>query len=254
MEPQKSWYLKCSKEDVAKQVVLVGDPARVQLFAQQMDDAQIVAQAREFTTMTGTYNGIRMSVVSVGIGAPSVAIVLEELWELGVRVIIRAGTAIALNVPPGHFILASGAVRHEGVSSTYLPLEFPAICDADLLFAFRETMKAESVPHATGLVATSDGFYTHLFEHVVPGRKSLPRQETLIEQFTSCGVLGTDMESSAVYVVGRFLGLKTLSVLVTTVDGKTSTMLKSNIRREKEKQLARLVLKGLHHAVSERIL
>lgn len=252
MASKTSWYLKCSTEEIAEQVILVGDPARVQMFADQMTGAKVVAQDREFTTLTGEYEGVAMSVISTGIGAPSAAIVLEELWELGVKTVVRAGTAIALNVPVGTFILANGAIRNEGTSPTYLPIEYPAVCDPDLLYAYRETMKHDNAPHATGLLATSDGFYTHLFEHLVPGCKPETRPQTLLKQFAECGVLGADMETSAVYIVGHYLGLKALSVLVATVDGRTSSMLEITIRKEKEKQLVTLVLKGLCSFVRKR--
>ena len=246
MGKEKSWYLKCAPQDMAELVVLVGDPARVQMFAAQMQEAAILAQDREFTTLTGTFQGTRISVVSVGIGAPSAAIVLEELWELGVKVVVRAGTALALNVPTGHYILASGAIRYEGVSPTYLPLEFPAVADAGLLSSFEYTLKEAQAPFATGILATSDGFYTHLFEHHVPEREPLKRPQTRLAELSAWGALGADMETSAIYVIGHYLGLKTLSLLVSTVDGRTSTMLEADIRGEKEKQLANLALNGLH--------
>jgi uridine phosphorylase len=247
LSSNKSWYLKCKAENIADKVVLVGDPARVQLFASQMDDSEVVAQEREFTTLTGIYKKTPLSVISIGIGAPSAAIVMEELWELGVKVVVRAGTAIALNVPVGTFILANGGIRYEGTSPTYLPIEYPAVCDPELLFAYREMMSKENAHHATGLLATSDGFYTHLFEHTLSRRMQSERPSTLLKQFTQHGVLGADMETSAVYTVGYYLGLKVLSVLIATVDGKNNTMLETSLRKEKEKELASLVLKGLDH-------
>jgi len=235
---------------MAEAVVLVGDPARMQMFADHMSAAQIVAQDREFTSMTGEYKGVRVSVVSVGIGAPSVAIVMEELWELGARVVVRAGTALALNVPAGHFILANGAIRHEGVSTTYLPLEYPAVCDPNLLYSFQDTLKNEKASYAIGILATSDGFYTHLFEHTLPGRVPQRRPATLLKGLIQNGVLGADMETSAVYVVGHYLGLKTISLLITTVDGRSSQMIDPSQRSAKEKQLVHLVLQGVHDYVS----
>lgn len=246
MSSGTSWYLKVRAEDIAEHAILVGDPTRVQVFADQMTDVSIKAQEREFTTLTGNYDGVEVSVVSVGIGAPSAAIVMEELWELGVKVVIRAGTAIALNTSMGSFILANGAIRHEGVSPTYLPVEFPAVCDAELLRAFQDTMREAAAPHKVGIVGTSDGFYTHLFDHNTPGRTSTKRPETLIQRFTEYGILGADMETSAVYTVGHFLGLKALSVLAATVDGKTRTMMQGQSRADFEALLATLVLKGLH--------
>jgi len=250
----KSWYLKCRAEDVAPSAILVGDPARVKMFADAMTDAEIICQEREFTTLTGTYKGVPVSVISVGIGAPSAAIVLEELWELGVKAVVRAGTALAINVRAGDFILANSAIRSEGTSPTYLPIEYPAVADFDLLCAYRRALKDAQAPFAVGMLATSDGFYTEIFQHTVSGKPPLQRPETRLDEFRSFGVLGADMETAAVYVAGHYLGLKTLSLLVTTVDADTSKMLESSLRRQKEIELVQLVLQGLHlyvtHAAS----
>lgn len=246
MTGKKTWYLKCSPEDCAPSVVLIGDPARVHLFAAELDGARVIAQEREFTTLTGTYQELPVSVVSIGIGAPAAAIAMEELWELGTRVVVRAGTAMALNVPMGNFVLAQGAARFEGVSTTYLPLEFPALADADLFFTFRQVLDEAHVPYHAGLVATSDGFYTQLFHHVLPERKPRRDDATLIEHLIEHGVLGADMETSAIYTIGQLLGMKCVSLCVATVDGRTQAMMEPSLRIKKEEQLVRLVLKGLH--------
>ena len=242
----RSWYLKCGVEDVAPLVIMVGDPARVNMFAEEMTEAHIICQEREFTTLTGNYRGVRVSVISVGIGAPAAAIVLEELWELGVEVVVRAGTALSLNAEIGDFILVNSAIRSEGTSSTYLPIEYPAVADFDLLCAYRETLEKADKPFAVGMLATSDGFYTEIFAHKIPGRTPLERPETRLAEFKAAGALGADMETSAIYIVGEYLGLKMLSCLLSTVDGSTSTMLEKRLRREKEKELVRLVLEGMY--------
>lgn len=243
---RRTWYLKCSPEDCASSVVLVGDPARVHLFASELTGARVIAQEREFTTLTGTYQGLPVSVVSIGIGAPAAAIAMEELWELGARIVVRAGTVMALNAAVGDFVLAQGAARFEGVSTTYMPLEFPALADAGLLFTFRQVLDRAHAPYCAGLVATSDGFYTQLFQHALPERKPHRDDATLIEHLIEHGVLGADMETSAIYTIGQFLGMKCVSLCAATVDGRTQRMMEPSLRTEKEKQLVRLVLKGLH--------
>jgi len=245
MGNRRTWYLKCNPGDCASSVVLVGDPARVRLFAMELSDARVMAQEREFTTLTGTYQGLPVSVVSIGIGAPVAAIAMEELWELGTRVVVRAGTVMALNVALGDFVLAQGAARFEGISTAYLPLEFPALADADLFFAFRQVLDEAQVRYHAGLVATSDGFYIQLFHHALPNRKPRRADATLIERLIEQGVLGADMETSAIYTIGQFLGIKCVSLCVATVDGRTQTIMEPALRAEKEKQLVRLALKGL---------
>lgn len=245
MAAEKSWYLKASPEDCAPSVVLVGDPARVQLFAEEMEAARIVAQEREFMTLSGKYKGLPVSVISVGIGAPAAIIVLEEIWELGARAVIRAGTGMGIDIPLGDYILPHGAVRYEGVSRSYLPLEFPAIADPDLFCAQRDVLKQEEVSYTTGLVATSDGFYTDMFHHGVPGLKPEREDLTFIDSIAELGVIGTDMETSALYTVASLLGIKAVSLLLATVNGRTQEMLEAPIRAKRERQLVKLVLNGL---------
>lgn len=245
MEGRKSWYLRCSPGECAPYVVLVGDPARLRLFGAELSEAWIVAQEREFTTLTGTYQGLPVSVVSTGIGAPAAAIVMEELWELGARVVVRAGTAMALNVALGDLILAQGAARFDGVSATYLPVEFPALADADLFFAFREVLDKAETRYRAGLIATSDGFYTQLFHHGLPEREPRRDNTLLLEQLLRHGVLGADMETSAIYTIGWLLRMRCVSLCVATVDGRTQVVLEPALRSEREKQLVKLVLDGL---------
>lgn len=245
MENIRSWYLKCSPENLAPSVVLVGDPARVDTFRKYLSNARVVAQEREFKTMTGQYKSLPVSVVSTGIGAPSAAIVLEELWELGARNVVRAGTGMAMNLPLGSFLLAQGAVRMDGVSLTYLPVEFPAISDIDLFNSFRQTLIINNQPYKSGLVATSDGFYTHFFHHPYPGREPERINKTLINEMAKLGVIGVDMETSAIYAIGYYLKLKCISILLATVDGFSQSALESSSRREREEDLARIVLEGL---------
>ncbi|MFO8035178.1 MAG: nucleoside phosphorylase [Anaerolineales bacterium] len=245
MSADKTRYLKIGSDLSSRSVVLVGDPARVKLFAEEMEKAKIVSQEREFTTLFGEYNNVPVAVISVGIGAPSAAIVMEEVWELGGKVVIRAGTGMSINTSLGTYLLPEGAVRYDGVSRTYLPLEFPALADLDLILSFKNTLTQEGVNFRTGLLATSDGFYTDMVHHAVESQNPVRKNRRWIDHLSKLNVIGADMETSAIYTVAKYLDIKTLSLLVTTVDGKTRDSLKESIRSEKEKKLARLVLKSL---------
>ena len=114
-----------------------GDPGRCALIAQYFDQAEKVAQNREFVTYTGTLCGEKVSVTSTGIGGPSAAIAMEELAELGVDTFIRIGTCGGINqkVKSGDCVIATGAVRMEGTSREYAPIEYPACADFEVLTA-----------------------------------------------------------------------------------------------------------------------
>lgn len=245
MKPKTSWYLKLSAEDCAPRVILVGDPARQVLFAEQMTQVREVANEREFRTITGEYRSQSISVITVGIGAPAAVLVLEELWELGARIVVRAGTGMSLGVPLGNFILVQAAIRHEGVSTAYLPLNFPAVPDMDLFHSFLHTLKEEQVPFSAGIILTSDSFYTDLLSHSIEDRRPHRPQQTLLHQYTAAGVISADMETSALYIAAQYLGLRCLTLLVTTVDGIQRRMLEPNARHIKERELARLALEGI---------
>jgi uridine phosphorylase len=245
VKSKTSWYLKLSAEDCAPRVILVGDPARQALFAEQMTGVREAANEREFRTITGEYKGQRVSVITVGIGAPAAVLVLEELWELGVRVVVRAGTGMSLGIPLGNFILVQAAARHEGVSAAYLPLNFPAVPDIDLFHSFFHTLKDEKAPLSAGVILTSDSFYTDLFSHAIEGRLPSRPHQTLLQQYAAAGVISADMETSALYVAAKHLGLRCVTLLVATVDGIQQRMLDGGERQSKERELARLALEGI---------
>jgi uridine phosphorylase len=245
VKSKTSWYLKLSAEDCAPRVILVGDPARQALFAEQMANVREVANEREFRTITGEYKGQSVSVITVGIGAPAAVLVLEELWELGVQVVVRAGTGMSLGIPLGNFVLVQAAARHEGVSAAYLPLNFPAVPDMDLFHSFFHTLKEEKAPLSAGVILTSDSFYTDLLSHSLPDRQPPRSQQTLLQQYAAVGVISADMETSALYVAAKYLGLRCVTLLVATVDGAQSRMLDDGERQSKERELARLALEGI---------
>jgi uridine phosphorylase len=253
MKHEKSWYLKVKASECAPYVILVGDPARQQLFVDQMENIKEVAFEREFKTITGYYQGTQISVVTVGIGAPSAVLVLEELWELGVKVVVRAGTGLSLGISLGDFILVQAATRNEGTSVSYLPLTFPAVPDIDLFTSFFKTLKDENAPFSSGVIMTSDGFYSELFQHQIEGKQPARPNKILLDNYMQYGIVSADMETSALYIAGQYLDIKCLTLLVTTVDGIEQKRLAVARRLEKEKELARLALLCMHQFDVERM-
>ena len=128
-------HIKCTRGDVARTVLLPGDPARAELIASHFDEARQVASNREFTTFSGKTGGVPVSVTSTGIGGPSTVIAVEELVRCGADTFIRVGTGGALQpeILPGSFIVATAAIRDEGTSRAYLPVEFPAAANVEIV-------------------------------------------------------------------------------------------------------------------------
>lgn len=150
--------------DLARRVLVVGDPERARkVAAELLDDARQVGQNREYLTFTGTYRGTEVSVMSHGVGAAGAAVAFEELCRGGAQRIIRSGTAGGMQpgVRDGAVVVATGAVRRDGLSVQLVPPEFPAVADAELVLALWEAAGRTGLERHRGVVLTSDAFYPH---------------------------------------------------------------------------------------------
>ncbi|WP_313526134.1 nucleoside phosphorylase [Anaerotignum sp.] len=196
-----------------KYALLPGDPARLDRISPFLENVQELKFNREYRSLIGTYKGVNVLAISTGIGGASAGIAVEELHNIGVEAMIRIGSCGSLQpkVKMGDIILVSGAVRDDGASKTYVDSIFPAVPDANLLFACMETAKEKSIPYHTGVARSHDSFYTD--------------EEDAIDAFWSKkGVLGCDMETAALFTIGHLRGVKTASILnnVVEYEGDTS--------------------------------
>jgi uridine phosphorylase len=239
------WYLKCSSDDLAPNAIIVGDPARIAILRAFLDDVREVGHHREYRVVTGTYRDVPVSVVATGIGAPAMAIAVEELVAMGVVRIARIGTMMTVDAELGQLILAQASFRNEGTSATYAPPAVPAVADAGLYAAFREVLAGQEEPWTEGLVATFDGFYSQMAPP--PGRSPL-HPDLDPERLRAWGVRGLDMETSALYVLARYLKVAAISLCAATVDAWEQRSLEDGPRGALEERLARTALACLHHA------
>ena len=206
-------HIRCDEGDIGEFVLLPGDPGRASLIAEQLDGARLVATSREFTTYTGSLSGARVSVTSTGIGGPSAAIALEELVQLGARTLIRVGSCGAMQpgVHVGDLIIATGAVRDEGTSRQYAPLEFPAVASTDVVQALHDAATARGFVDHVGVVHTTDSYYAQHEPERMPIASSLVGRH---EMYQRLGVLCSEMETATVLVVGgAVLGARVGAVL-----------------------------------------
>lgn len=201
------YHLRTKKGDVGRYVILPGDPKRVPLIASFLDDAVLVADNREYVTYTGYLDGVKVSVTSTGIGGPSASICMEELYKCGADTFIRMGTCggIALPVMGGDVVIATGAVRAEGTSKEYAPIEFPACADFDIVMALREAAKKLGLKSHTGIVQCKDSFYGQHDPSIMPVSYEL---ENKWEAWKRLGVLASEMESAALFTVASYLGVR----------------------------------------------
>ncbi len=217
---EKQYHIQLGKGDVGRYVLLPGDPGRVGVIAKYLDKAEKVAQNREYTTYTGEVDGIKVSVTSTGIGCPSAAIAVEELARIGADTFIRVGTAGGLqaNVGVGDLVISTATVREDGTSLQYVPLSYPAVADFQLTMALWEAAQKLGYRTHLGISQTKDAFYT---EEDDP---RLPRYDEIRARWKTwekARVLASSMESSAIFVVSSFRGLRAAEILA--VIGSTIT-------------------------------
>ncbi|MDR1736798.1 MAG: uridine phosphorylase [Oscillospiraceae bacterium] len=203
----RQYHIALDASQGAKYVILPGDPGRCAVIAEHLESPRFVAENREFTTYAGTLGGQRVLVTSTGIGGPSAAIALEELAALGADTFIRVGTCggIDLKVCGGDIVLASGAVRFEGTSREYAPIEYPAVPDFEVLRALALAAEELSENHHIGVVQSKDSFYG---QHS-PAR--MPVAEELLYKWAAwkrLGVLASEMESAALFTAAAALGVR----------------------------------------------
>ncbi len=233
----EAWYLRCTPEDVGQHAVLVGDRGRVLLAAEMLDDAVILNEDRGLTTATGFYRGVKITVCAFGMGAPIAAIVMHELSDLGVTQFVRLGTALTIgDTEMGELVLAHGAVRYESTSATYLPLEYPAVPNYPLTQALAEAAATSSSPTRSGLYASFDGFYTQMFD----ANESSTSARDRLAELAKNGVVAADMETSALLVAARALGVSAASLCLASVDGATRKRMAQAPRLVAEAELLRV--------------
>ena len=206
-ELAKQFHIACTQGDIGRYCILPGDPGRVPAIAALFDDAKQIAYNREFNVWTGTLLGEKVTACSTGIGGPSASIAMEELHKCGADTFIRTGTCggIALDVQSGDVVVATGAIRFEHTSREYAPIEFPAVADFQVTNALVEATKKLGFPLHTGIVQCKDSFYGQHDPAASPVYYELQQKW---ESWKRLGVLASEMESAALFVVAAALGCR----------------------------------------------
>lgn len=207
------YHIGLKEGDVGEYVILPGDPKRCEKIAKYFDDAKLVADRREFTTYTGYLNGVKVSVTSTGIGGPSASIALEELVKVGAKNFIRVGTCggMDLGVKSGDLVIATGAIRMEGTSKEYAPIEFPAVANYDIVTALIDSAKKLNLPYHVGVVECKDSFYGQHSPELMPVNYELQNKWNA---WLKLGCLASEMESAALFVVASYLKVKVGSIFL----------------------------------------
>lgn len=207
----KMYHIGIDDQHGAKYAIIPGDPGRVEKIAAHLDNPRFYHQNREYTSWIGTLEGAPVIVMSTGIGGPSTAIAVEELYQSGVRNFVRVGTCGAMQpeIVGGDLVIATGAIRMEGTSKEYAPIEFPAVANLDVTNALAASAKKLGFTHHTGVVQCKDSFYgQHNPDRMPVGYELNDKWRAWI----AAGCLASEMESAALFVVSSVLRVRAGSV------------------------------------------
>ena len=205
------YHIHLSEEHAAKYAIIPGDPGRVEKIAAYLDNAKQVGYNREYNSYLGYLDGEKVLVVSTGIGGPSCAICVEELAKIGVDTFIRVGTCGGMQpeIEPGDVIIATGAIRQDGTSREYLPIEFPAVADFKVTSALYNAAETLGLTNHIGVVQAKDSFYG---QH---SPESMPISSELLakwEAWKRGGCLASEMEGAALFIVSAARKLRSGAV------------------------------------------
>lgn len=203
-------HIKCEKKDISEKIILVGNPDRAKRINDEfLKDGKLVNQNRGLLVYTGYYKDLRVTVATTGMGAPSLAIVLEELIRLGGKIFIRVGSAGGINpeIDVGDIVIATGSIRDDGTSPKYLPIEFPGVPDFDLTSLLIKKAEENLKKFYYGVVLSSDGFYEGY-------------DEKIMKIFVESGVQAVEMESGAVFIISQRRLTKSAGIFV--IDGNVT--------------------------------
>ena len=199
----------------ATTVLMPGDPGRVEPIARAVATAtggaaSPLASNREFTTFIVSSPGSPVLVTSTGIGGPSTSIAVDELAQIGVKTFIRVGTtgAIQPHISTGECIIATGAVRLDGASTHYAPIEYPAVASFECVAALMLSAEKHGVRAHTGVTASSDTFYPGEERTDAYRKYVLRRFRGATEEMRQLHVLGYEMEASTLFTMTASMGLK----------------------------------------------
>ena len=209
----KQYHTGVAPETIGKYVILPGDPKRCGKIAKHFDNPQLVADSREYVTYTGTLDGVKVSVTSTGIGGPSATIAMEELSKCGVHTFLRVGTCGGMQkeVCSGDLVIASGAIRMEGTSKEYAPIEYPAVPDVTAMNALIHAAQRKQIPYHVGVVQCKDSFFGQHEPEVLPVSYEL---ENKWQAWLRMGCLASEMESAALFIAGSFLRVRVASCML----------------------------------------
>lgn len=229
------YHIRCNPEDIARYVFVPGSHDRARKIAEKFENPRLVSESRGYLVYTGTFDGIRMTVSSTGMGGPTTAIALEELGHLGGDTFIRVGSCGTMqdDVTVGDVIVATGTFRAGGTANNYLPIEFPAVPNYDVTSALVRAAGSLGLKVHVGLGTAGDAFYA-------------PRDPSMRDILRQSGIISGEMESDTLFVVAAVRGWRAGALYAS--DG-TATQTKPDwgeeLYKQGEENAIRIALEGM---------
>ncbi|CAI49846.1 uridine phosphorylase [Natronomonas pharaonis DSM 2160] len=216
------YHIELSDGDVDGPVLLPGDPDRIDIIADCWDNAEPLADHREYRTAAGEYDGEPLAATSTGIGSPSAAIAVEELARVGAETFIRVGSCgtIQPEVEVGDLVITTAAVRKEGTSDEYIRADYPASAHDEVVTALVTAAERLGHEYHLGVTCSTDSFYAGQARDGVGGFRAAGAEAEL-EALREAGVLNFEMEASTVLTLAGLYGLRAGAVCTVYADRTT---------------------------------
>ena len=189
---------------VNETVLLPGDPDRVDLIAEHLEDVKRLTDNREYRLVNGRYDGTPLTVCSTGVGCPSAAVAVEELANVGAERLVRVGTTGGLQpgVRTGDVVVATAAAKFDGTTKRYEGAEYPAVASRGVVSALVGAAEREEEQVHVGPIVTDDAFYA---------------EDEIAHDWSDARMLAVEMEASVIFTLARRRELEAGAILA--VDG-----------------------------------
>ena len=246
----KQYHIGVGEGEVGRYVIMPGDPKRCEKIAKHFDNPVLVADQREYVTYTGYLDGVKVSVTSTGIGGPSAAIAMEELVKCGADTFVRVGTCggMDINVKGGDVVVATGAIRAEGTSKEYAPIEFPAVANLDVTNALVKASKDLNKTYHAGVVQCKDSFYGQHSPDLMPVSYDLNNKWNA---WLRCGCLASEMESAALFIVASYLRVRAGSVFLVVANQERAKAGMDDIQVHDTEVAIEVAIQSLRNLIKE---
>lgn len=231
---EKPFHILAKPGDISDKIIVVGDPCRTERLSSLLDDVKLVNKNRYFLTYTGYYKGVRITIGTHGIGAPSAAIVFEELKMLGAKTIVRLGTAggLSRDLDVGLvFVPVAACYERGGTIGMYIgDVCYPAVPDYELSRLLSDSLRKNNIKYKMGIVASSDSFHA---------------EKKYAKKWRLMGIKAVEMECAVLFIISRIKGFKSASVLLIIDNLETGEVLDKVEQEMYEMEIAKAILEAV---------